>query len=46
MLLAKINDGLLSNKPYTNHNNTPTKNMDNIGKDKADTSLVFQVLCT
>lgn len=37
---------LLIYKPYINHKTIPTKNSKNIGKDKLDTSFVFQVLYT
>lgn len=46
MVFAKIMDGLFIKKPYTNQDTIPIKNIISIGKDKEDTSFVFQVLYT
>ncbi len=46
MAFAKIIARLSFKTPYINHMTTPIKNMISIGKDKLETSFVFQVLYT
>ncbi len=43
---ARIIAKLSFKTPYINHKTTPIKNIVSIGKDKLDTSFVFQVLYT
>lgn len=44
MLFAKIIEGLLIKKPYRSHKTIPVKNINNIGNESPETSLVRQVL--
>lgn len=46
MVFAKIIEGLFMRKPYISHPAIPIKNINSIGNDRLETSLVFHVLYT